>query len=91
LSSRNAPIQKIQGLLILCSWPVPINTMSKDITNILSGAALHLAMQIGLHILGVGQDFERTKLNPDENEKTFRARLWLQCLKACQRYEASWI
>jgi hypothetical protein len=63
--------------------------MSKDITNILSGAALHLALQIGLHVLGVGQDFERNKVDADETEKIFRARLWLQCLKTCQRYQLS--
>jgi transcriptional regulatory protein LEU3 len=89
LSSRTTPIQKIQGLLLLCTWPIPINTMSKDITNILSGAALHLALQIGLHVLGVGQDFERNKVDADETEKIFRARLWLQCLKTCQRYQLS--
>ena len=85
LSSRAAPIQTIQGLLLLCTWPVPINSMSKDVTHVLSGAAMHLAMQIGLHVSGIGQDFAADRLGPDPEEKAYRARLWLLCYIVCQR------
>ena len=85
LESRANPIQTIQGLLLLCVWPVPINTMHKDISNVLSGAAIHLAMQIGLHVIGSGQDFARTKLNSGNDEKVFRAQLWVHCLMISHR------
>ncbi|SPO07050.1 uncharacterized protein DNG_09744 [Cephalotrichum gorgonifer] len=65
LESRSNPIQTIHGLLMLCLWPVPTNTMHKDISHVLCGAALHLAMQTGLHVAHSGQDFARTKLDSD--------------------------
>ncbi|KAH8121896.1 hypothetical protein FP744_10002943 [Trichoderma asperellum] len=63
LEKRNSPIQTIQGILLLCQWPTPIDTMHRGISLVLAGAALHLAMVVGLHVTGVGQDFARTILN----------------------------
>jgi transcriptional regulatory protein LEU3 len=64
-----------------------VNTESKDVTHIFSGAAMNLAMEIGLHTIGIGQDFSRTKLAQNEKKKEFRARLWVLCLIVCQRQE----
>lgn len=89
LSSRAGPLQLIRALLLLCSWPMPINSMSKDISHVFSGAAMHLAMQIGLHILGVGQEFARTRLKPDDAVVASRAKLWIFCLLVCQRYDCT--
>ena len=87
LEARAAPIQTIQGILLLLLWPVPINTMHRDFSHVLSGAAIHLAMQIGLHVVGSGQDFARTRLNPSiHTQKVFRAQLWMHCLIICNRY-----
>lgn len=36
-------------------WPIPITTMHKDISHVPSGAAVHLAAQISLHIPGNGR------------------------------------
>ncbi|CAM1507621.1 Fc.00g072620.m01.CDS01 [Cosmosporella sp. VM-42] len=81
LESRSTPIQTIQASLLLCLWPVPINTMHRDFSHILSGAATSLAMQIGLHVTGSGQDFARTRLHPSiHTQKLFRAQLWMHCL-----------
>lgn len=85
LENRANPIQTIQGLLILCVWPVPINTMHKDISNVLGGAALHLAMQIGLHVTHSEQDFERTKIDTGRLQKISRAHLWIHCVMICHR------
>ncbi|KAI1469832.1 uncharacterized protein F4812DRAFT_469891 [Daldinia caldariorum] len=51
-------------------------------THVLSGTALHLAMQIGLHVVGTGQDFARTVLpsDADHSSRTSRAQLWIKCL-----------
>ena len=42
--------------------------MHKDKSLILSGAALQLAMQIGLHVIGNGQDFARIRGYKEEME-----------------------
>jgi transcriptional regulatory protein LEU3 len=89
LSSRSTILQSIQGLLLLCTWPVPVTTMSKDLTHFLSGAAMNLAMEIGLHTYGIGQDFSRVRLVRDDKEKDFRANLWLHCAIICQRSDDS--
>ena len=49
ISSPSTLIQTLQGLLILCTWAVPLKSMTKDMTYVASGASIHLAMQIGLH------------------------------------------
>ena len=90
LTSRSQPIQIVQALLLLCSWPVPVETKGKDISHILGGAAMQLAMQNGLHIFSDGQEFSRTMLRSGSNDKahdvTVRARLWACCVIVCQRY-----
>ncbi|KAJ4858218.1 aconitase family (aconitate hydratase) domain-containing protein [Trichoderma breve] len=83
LESRSSPIQAIQGILLLCQWPTPVNTMHRGISLVLAGAALHLAMQIGLHVAGVGQDFARTILDGNRLERANRAMLWKQCCITC--------
>lgn len=80
LESRESPIETIKGILLLCMWPIPMNTMHKDISHVLSGAAVHLGMQIGLHITGSGQDFARGRLNRSQVQKIDRAHLWMYCL-----------
>jgi transcriptional regulatory protein LEU3 len=87
LADRAASLHTIQGLLILCVWPVPVNTMHRDLSVILSGAALRLALQIGLHVVGTGQDFARTRLESGDEVKAFRAKLWLHCLMISHRSE----
>ncbi|PTB36661.1 hypothetical protein M441DRAFT_62116 [Trichoderma asperellum CBS 433.97] len=79
LEKRNNPIQTIQGILLLCQWPTPIDTMHRGISLVLAGAALHLAMVVGLHITGVGQDFARTILNRNRCDRDNRRMLWRQC------------
>ncbi|KAF2686999.1 hypothetical protein K458DRAFT_297131 [Lentithecium fluviatile CBS 122367] len=80
MALRSTPIPVIQGLLILCTWRLPTSSMYKDMTHVLCGAAVHLATQIGLHVAGVGQDFARTPLKKDQDQKIFRAKLWMHCV-----------
>ncbi|KAF1962136.1 hypothetical protein CC80DRAFT_155407 [Byssothecium circinans] len=80
MALRSTPIPVIQGLLILCTWRLPTNSMYKDMTHMLCGAAVHLATQIGLHVDGVGQDFARMPLKKDQEQRIFRARLWMYCV-----------
>jgi transcriptional regulatory protein LEU3 len=84
--SRESTLETIQAFLLLCIWPMPVDTMHKDISPILSGAMLQLATSIGLHVQGVGQDFSRTTVHSDPIEAVSRAKLWVSCLIACQRF-----
>ncbi|KAF2643798.1 hypothetical protein P280DRAFT_444949 [Massarina eburnea CBS 473.64] len=85
MALRSTPIPVIQGLLILCTWRLPTNSMYKDMTHMLCGAAVHLATQIGLHVDGVGQDFARMPLKKDQDQKIFRARIWMHCVNVSIR------
>jgi transcriptional regulatory protein LEU3 len=85
MALRSTPIPVIQGLLILCTWRLPTNSMYKDMTHVLCGAAVHLATQIGLHVAGVGQDFARTPLKKDQDQKIFRANLWMHIVNVSIR------
>ncbi|KAL7970751.1 hypothetical protein HDV63DRAFT_359004 [Trichoderma sp. SZMC 28014] len=83
LEKRHSPIQTIQGILLLCQWPTPVDTMHRGISLVLAGAALHLAMAVGLHVTGVGQDFARTMLNRNRLDRDNRRMLWRQCCTTC--------
>ncbi|KAI1104081.1 hypothetical protein F4804DRAFT_308180 [Jackrogersella minutella] len=83
LESRTHPLQTIQALLLLCVWPVPMNTGYRDMSLVLSGAAINLSMQNGLHIIGTGQDFARERLTVNETTRTTRAKLWADCVVIC--------
>jgi transcriptional regulatory protein LEU3 len=80
MARRSAQIPIIEGLLILCIWRIPTNSMYKDMAHLMCGAAVHLSTQIGLHISGVGQDFVRIPLKKDQDQEVIRARLWLCCV-----------
>lgn len=84
IQSPAAPIPTIQGLLLICVWPMPVNSVYKDITSILSGAAMHLAILAGLHVVGAGHEFLEDRVISDPAEKESRARLWLHVQMTCQ-------
>lgn len=83
--SRDRPVPLIQALLLLCTWPLPQDSLSKDNSPLLAGALMQQALTIGLHVYGVGQDFSRTKLKADRVQIQHRARLWYLCITVCQR------
>ncbi|KAG9242434.1 hypothetical protein BJ878DRAFT_170303 [Calycina marina] len=84
LSSHDSPLQTVIGLLILCNWTLPIETVVKDLSHVFGGAAMQIAIQNGLHVFGNGQDFARTCLWPNASECAFRSQLWAFCLLTCQ-------
>jgi hypothetical protein len=85
LYSISNPIPAIEAVLLLCLWPLPINTMYKDPSHALAGAAMQLAVQNGLHIFGHEQDFIRTRVCSPDSGKVFRAQLWMHCVTVFQR------
>lgn len=85
LFAQEPVLLTIQAFLLLCSWPMPFEALSNDITPVLAGAVLQLATTIGLHVSGVGQEFARTRVNQDLNHRAARARLWTACVVVSQR------
>lgn len=75
LLDPNHVISTIEATLLLCLWPLPINSTSKDRRNAFAGAAMQLAVQNGLHVFSREQDFARTELNCSDDSSMFRARL----------------
>ncbi|KAI4172684.1 MAG: hypothetical protein LQ343_003424 [Gyalolechia ehrenbergii] len=58
----------VKALCILCTWPLPISSTSKDPTFMLNGLMMQVAMQIGLHRPSHAQDFARFKIEFREEE-----------------------
>jgi hypothetical protein len=82
-----AVIPNIQGLLILSTWPFPTNTTSKDNTFTLSGMAVNLALQIGLHVPLQGQEYSRTRVDLSSEGLARRVQLWSYCVVVHQKLE----
>ena len=85
LKSRQSPIQTVQALVLLCAWPLPVKHLLNDKIHTLAGACMQLALQIGLHVSGVGQDFARERVQAQVSEQNYRALLWRYCTIVCQR------
>jgi len=64
---------------------MPSDSLWREETSILLGAAFQLGLSIGLHVYGVGQDFSRIKLSQDKVQMDFRARVWTILLYTYQR------
>src|ERR1700760_4273292 len=58
------PVPIIQGILILCTWPIPTVTIFKDASLFLAGAALQLALHNGLHLISREADFASKPVEP---------------------------
>jgi hypothetical protein len=59
------PVATIQAILILCHWPVPLMILLRDPFHALAGAALGLALQNGLHLIGKESDFASKQSRPN--------------------------
>lgn len=84
IQAHASPIPTIQALLLICVWPMPVNSVYKDITSVVAGAAMHLAILAGLHVAGAGHEFLEDKIFSDPAEKESRARLWIYVQIACR-------
>lgn len=85
IKARQSLIHVVQDLILLRAWPVPVRHLFQDKIHTISGACIQLALQIGLHVAGVGQDFVRELVQAQAHEQAYRAILWRYCLIVCQR------
>jgi hypothetical protein len=86
LHSRFASLSTVKALLVVINWPFPKGSLSLDIEYPLSGGMLHMALQIGLHVPFLSQDFARVRLILTEEDITARAEVWAYCVILYQRW-----
>jgi hypothetical protein len=79
-------ISTIQASLILCLWQFPVDSVFKDQSHVMAGAAMQLAIQKGLPYSSRKQDFVRVAMKQSEADKLFQAQLWAYCVIVFQRY-----
>ncbi|KAI1505952.1 hypothetical protein F5X99DRAFT_415629 [Biscogniauxia marginata] len=71
------PLQSIQALLILCMWPLPVVTQSKDPSWLYCGVAVNAALYMGLHRPGPLGSLRCVGVVAGSREA--RALTWLGC------------
>lgn len=80
-----AVVPAIQGLLLLSSFPFPEDSTYKDNSYTLSGMAINLALQIGLHVPTFSQDYTKTRINLTAEDIARRVQLWFHCIVVHQK------
>jgi hypothetical protein len=78
----------IQAAIILCLWPLPMETLFGDPSHAIAGAGMQLAIQSGLPYYKSRQDFIRTAIQHFANDEGFSDRLWVYCTIVFQRFAA---
>ena len=76
----------IQALLLLVTWPLPIDSLWNDITFTLSGMTMNYALQTGLHYPAHSLDFSQIRTIVDSDAVQRRAQLWAHCVILCSAY-----
>ena len=78
-------ISTIKAILILCLWPLPIDSMFSDATFALAGVALQLGVQKGLPYASSTQDFTRKAIAQNEKDRQYRVSLWFFLVEVTQK------
>ncbi|KAJ9636411.1 hypothetical protein H2199_008086 [Coniosporium tulheliwenetii] len=69
----------VKALCLLCMWPLPVTTTSKDPTLQLCGLMMSMAKQIGLHRPTHAQDFARFSVHLKDEDIRDRMKTWAVC------------
>ncbi|KIW25712.1 uncharacterized protein PV07_08868 [Cladophialophora immunda] len=77
LQQTSSYFSTIRGLMILCTWPLPMKTILDDPSPMYSGAAMQLALQHGLHMLQLRGAVADVSYEP------FLARTWAYLEFSC--------
>ncbi|KAJ9605015.1 hypothetical protein H2200_010404 [Cladophialophora chaetospira] len=86
LGSPQITLPIVQGILLLLQWPFPKTGHGHDQSFPLSGAVLHMAMQLGLHLPVASQEFSRHRVKLTEDDLKLRAETWGYCALIYQRF-----
>ncbi|ORY10782.1 hypothetical protein BCR34DRAFT_485124 [Clohesyomyces aquaticus] len=76
ITTRNNPIERIKGFLLLLSWPFPSSASFRDPSFVLAGMLLHTSMQCGLNTPAFSQDFSKSYSKIPEQDLIRRAEVW---------------
>lgn len=71
------PLVKIQALLHLCVWPLPVDSQTKDPSWLYCGIALNSALYMGLHRLHPTPSLRSVGVASGSAQA--RANTWLGC------------
>ncbi|KAF2754406.1 hypothetical protein EJ05DRAFT_503942 [Pseudovirgaria hyperparasitica] len=69
----------VKALCLHCTWPLPTDRTSTDITFMLCGLMMQVAMQIGLHQPAHADDFSRYRIQLQREDIDDRTRTWAVC------------
>jgi Fungal Zn(2)-Cys(6) binuclear cluster domain len=78
-------LETIHSLLLLCTWPYPVNSQHDDITWVLCGVAINLGMVIGLHKPNHGHEYVVNEDTPVAGSPFSRKMTWLACFQISTR------
>lgn len=76
LSQTTSYITNICGLLVLCTWPLPMKAICEDPSAMYSGAAMQLALQHGLQMFRTQHPSSRTISCKPIVHHGYLARIW---------------
>ena len=69
----------VKALGLICSWPLPTKTSSKDPTFMYAGLMMQIALQTGLHRPSHVQEYSRVRLDLREEDVIDRLKTWAGC------------
>ncbi|EPE33571.1 Zn2/Cys6 DNA-binding protein [Glarea lozoyensis ATCC 20868] len=75
-------IEPIQGLILLCKWPLPVAKQKEDPSWNYSGLLINAAIQLGLHKTSCGVDNPMCLVK----EARRRTKTWVAILQVSSRY-----
>ncbi|KAH7065786.1 hypothetical protein BKA63DRAFT_571934 [Paraphoma chrysanthemicola] len=84
ITTRNNPIERIKGLLLLLNWPFPSSAFCRDPSFLLAGTLLHVSMHCGLYAPTFSEDFTKSYTETIEQEHLRRAEIWAHVVIAYQ-------
>lgn len=75
----------IHALLLICTWPYPVNTQHDDNTWLFCGVSITLAMSMGLHKPDHGHEYTRNETDRLDGSPSCRKMTWLACFQTSTR------
>ncbi|KAI1613676.1 transcriptional regulatory protein LEU3 [Exophiala viscosa] len=83
--NSNVNLQIVLAWLLILYWPFPKAATGQDLIYPMSGALIHMAMQLGLHHPVSGQEFSKVPIRLSEEDTKRRAETWGYCMLVYQR------
>jgi hypothetical protein len=69
----------VKALCLLCTWPLPVENSTADMTFTLSGIMMKFAMHLGIHRPSNPSDFNIVQVDLRAEEITDRLKTWAIC------------